>query len=147
MKEFLIAGLPSPKWNWKVCSIQGEEAEQEVYLGTFYGYVDEIAFALADKAGWSLRFEPCEPLDMTPKCKKVVVEIADVRHRVDSKEEEVALFKDYLKDRPVAIKASPYYSGVELTTEKRTAQEIVNDVLGRLTPEELNAILLWGNAE
>lgn len=145
MVEFPLAGLPSPQWNWKVYSIQGEEAERAVYLGTFYGYVDDIAFALADKAGWLLRFEPCDPLDMTPKRKKVVVEIADVRHRVDSKEEEVAVFKDYLKDRPVAIKATPYYSGVELTTEKRISQEIVNDVFGRLTPEELGAILLWGN--
>ena len=145
MVEFPLAGLPSPQWNWKVYSIQGEEADRAVYLGTFYGYIDELAFALADKAGWSLRFELCEPLDMTPKRKKVVVEIDSVRRGVDSKEEEVAVFKDYLKDRPVAIKAAPYYSGVELTTEKRTAQEIVNDVLGRLTPEELNAILLWGN--
>lgn len=147
MTDFHQAGLPSPKWNWEVYSVEGEEAERENYLGTFYGYVDEIAFALADKAGWLLKFRPCDPLDMTPKCKTVVVAIAGLRHRVDSKEEEVAIFKDYLKDRPVAISAAPYYSGVELTTEKRIAQEIVEGVLGRLTPEELNAILLWGNAK
>lgn len=147
MVEFPLAGLPSPQWNWKVYSIQGEEAEKAVYLGTFFGYIDELAFALADRAGRSLRFEPCGPLNMTPKCKNVVVEIAALRHEADSKEEEVALFKDYLKDRPVAIKAAQYYAGVELTTGNRTAQEIVEAVLGRLTPEELNAILLWGNGE
>lgn len=40
----VIAGLPSPQWNWKVYSIQGEEGERKEYLGTFYGYLDDIAF-------------------------------------------------------------------------------------------------------
>lgn len=45
---------------WKVTTEGDVEGRSTVQLGVFTGYVDEIAFHLADKCFYTLQFEPVE---------------------------------------------------------------------------------------
>lgn len=130
----------SPHGLWRVFSIQGDEGERLVDIGTHYGYVDEIALALADRQGWSLRFERVEPLDMTPKRKSVVIEIDGVRQEVYGKTGEVNAYKQIFNGRPVEVRAADLYAGVEVSTQAKTVNEIRAMAFAKLTPEERAAI-------
>lgn len=72
------------------------------HLGTYTGYIDEIAFALADKCFYSLEFKLIDPkeIDMSPKKNKVSIHLSidsgtwdlSVRNRIE-------YFKNLFKDR------------------------------------------------
>ncbi len=96
------------------------------HLGTFTGYIDEIAFALADKCYYSLRFSLVNPkdLDMTPKCDTVDVSLDIDSGTWDMKPgERVRYFKELLKDRDVEVLPGKSYASCVLTTHKETIEE------------------------
>ena len=110
-------------------------------LGTYEGYIDEIAFALADKCYYSLEFHKINPeklkLDMTPKRKSV-----DIHLDIDSGtwdlegKDRIKYFKDLFKDRDIEISNSNSYAGVKISTNKKTKEEKRQEILNRLTDEE-----------
>ena len=109
------------------------------HLGTFTGYIDEIAFALADKCYYSLNFSlvPPEELDMTPRRDTVNVTL-----NIDSgtwnmkPEERVRYFKELLKGRDVEVLPGTSYASCVLTTHKETLEEKKKKILEKLNSEE-----------
>lgn len=115
------------------------EGRSVKHLGTFTGYVDEIAFALADKCFYSLRFSLVNPkdLDMTPKRDTVNVSLDINSGTWDMKpDERVMYFRELLKDRDVEIFPSTSYASCVLTTHRETIEEKRVKVLKKLTLEE-----------
>ena len=97
-------------------------------LGTYKGYIDEIAFALADKCYYSLTFHQINPeehkLDMTPKRKEV-----DIALDIDSGtwdlegKDRIKYFKNLFKDRNIEVSNSNFYANVKISTNKKTKEE------------------------
>ena len=109
------------------------------YLGTFTGYIDEIAFALADKCYYSLRFSLVNPkdLDMTPKRDTVNVSLNIDSGTWDMRSDEIVrYFNELLKDRDVEILPGTSYASCVITTHKETIEEKRAKVLNKLTLEE-----------
>lgn len=116
------------------------EGRTIINLGTYTGYIDDIAFALADKCFYSLRFTLVQPLDMTPKCDKVNISL-----NIDSgiwnmkPGERIAYFRELLKDRDVEVVSSEF-GGCVITTCKETVKEKKEKALSKLTYEERNLL-------
>lgn len=110
-------------------------------LGTYKGYIDEIAFALADKCYYSLEFHKINPeefkLDMIPKRKSV-----DIHFDIDSgtwdleEKDRIKYFKNLFKDRDIEVSNSNSYACVKISTNKKTKEEKKQEILNRLTDEE-----------
>ncbi|MCM1121179.1 MAG: hypothetical protein NC416_01210 [Eubacterium sp.] len=109
------------------------------YLGTYTGYIDEIAFALADKCYYSLCFKLANPekLDMTPKCDSVNITLDINSGTWDMKSDErVSYFKELLKDRDVEVLPGTSYVSCVITRHRETVEEKKEKVLSKLTHEE-----------
>lgn len=110
-------------------------------LGTYEGYIDEIAFALADKCYYSLEFHQINPeefkLDMIPKRKEV-----NIRLNIDSgtwdleEKDKIKYFKNLFKDRNIEVSNGNFYANVKISTNKKTKEEKKQEILNRLTDEE-----------
>lgn len=110
-------------------------------LGTYEGYIDEIAFALADKCCYSLEFHKINPkkfkLNMTPKRKSV-----DILFDIDSGtwdlkgKDRIKYFENLFKDRDIEVSNSNSYACVKISTNKKTKEEKRQEILNRLTDEE-----------
>lgn len=110
-------------------------------LGTYEGYIDEIAFALADKCYYSLEFHQINlkefKLDMIPKRKEV-----NIRLNTDSRtwdlegKDKIKYFKNLFKDRNIEVSDGNFYSSVKISTNKKTKEEKRQEILDRLTDEE-----------
>lgn len=115
------------------------EGKSVRHLGTFTGYIDEIAFALADKCYYSLRFSLVNPkdLDMTPKRDTVNVSL-DIDSGTWNMKPDVRVeyFRELLKDRDVGVLPGISYASCVLTTHKETIEEKREKVLNKLTSEE-----------
>lgn len=110
-------------------------------LGTYEGYVDEIAFALADKCYYCLEFHKVDPkklhLDMTPKRKSVNIQFGIDSGTWDLKvKDRIKYFKDFFKDRNVEVLEGNSYASVKISTNKKTKEEKRQEILNRLTDEE-----------
>ena len=108
-------------------------------LGTFTGYLDELAFALADKCMYSLEFTRHVPseLDMTPKRDSVNVRLSYDSETWDiPAAERVKYFEGLLKDRNVGVCPGTNYGCCLLTKHKETDEEKKAKALGKLTPDE-----------
>lgn len=108
-------------------------------LGTFTGYLDELAFALADKCTYSLEFAKHVPseLDKTPKRDSVNVRLSYDSETWDMPAaERVKYFEDLLKDRNVGVRPGTSYGCCLLTRHKETNEEKKAKALEKLTPDE-----------
>lgn len=110
-------------------------------LGTYKGYIDEIAFALADKCYYSLTFHQINPeehkLDMTPKRKEVNITLDIDSGTWDLKgKDRIKYFENFFKDRNVEISNGNCYGGVKISTNKKTKEEKKQEILNKLTDEE-----------
>ena len=116
-------------------------------LGIYTGYIDEIAFALADKCAYSLRFKMVNPLelDLTPKKDTVSISLDidsgtwDLSCKPDNdKRESEALryFKDFFKDRDLEVLSVRGYGSCTISTHKETIEEKRQKILKKLTDEE-----------
>lgn len=118
--EYPVYGL------WKVTTEGDCEGRSTKDLGIHEGYFDEIAFALADKAYYSLHFKLLKPeeqlTDMSPKKKRVDVTL-DIESgvwdmTVDERREH---FRDLLKNRDVTVvtDGGVSFGGILLETNKK----------------------------
>lgn len=124
---------------WKVTTEGDCEGRTVRDLGTYEGYIDEIAFALADKCYYQLTFHAVKPLklDMTPKSKEVRVQL-DIDSgswdftQVQCLKETRKLFEG----RPVRVIDAHGWGVITLKTELKTIEERRQEALAKLTDEE-----------
>jgi len=107
---------------WTVTTEGDVEGRSTLHLGTFHGKIDEIAFALADKACYKLEFEAVKSIDLTKQTKPEVhicVKGLNSFSLLDILNSE---FKD---DDNTNIRAekSKYYESVKLTTTPKENPE------------------------
>ena len=122
---------------WKVTTEGDCEGRSTRDLGTHIGYIDEIAFALADKCYYSLSFKAIDPIDMTPKRKNVNIHLCidSGTWNMEPKNRAIEI-GNLMKNRPVTVSESNFAYCVTLTTNKKTAEEKRAEALTKLSLEE-----------
>ena len=108
-------------------------------LGVYTGYIDEIAFALADKCFYTLCFALVEPttLDLTPKKDTVKISL-----NIDSGvwdfngADAMDYFKDFFANRDVEVISTHGYGSCTISTHKETIEEKKEKILQKLSEEE-----------
>jgi len=121
---------------WLVSTENNSDGTERKLLGTFKGYVDEIALHLAEKGYYGLNFQTWEqPEKFTPSRTEV-----DVSFGIDSNtwnisaDERVADLKDVFRDRPVDISRSNYYASFKIKMQKSDIKEYERQIaLDKLT--------------
>lgn len=139
-----IKKIESSYGYWKVTTEGDCEGRSVRQLGTFRGHVDEIAFHLADKCYYSLRFTAIEEDELIPEFLPKSDEI-NISFDIDTgtwdmkPDKRVEYFREILKDRPdVEVEDGQYYASVKLISgKKKTKNEIIIEkALAKLTEEE-----------
>lgn len=120
---------------WHVTTEGDCEGKSTKDLGQHEGWVDEIAFSLANKVYYSLSFKRVAPLDVqtsTPKREKVIISLP-----YDLGNTTVSNVKKLLGDRTESVDVvdCSYYNSVELVN-KNWAEEQRKQALAKLTKEE-----------
>jgi len=108
-----------PYGTWEVSTEGDCEGRSIRRLGTFTGYIDEIAFALARQSGYTLEFKrvgKTDEFDRTPTANKVNIRIWEMG-------DNVSHYEQMLKDREVFVKRGQYYKSVELHLENPLSKE------------------------
>lgn len=136
----------SPFGTWKVTTEGDVEGKTTQDLGTYTGYIDEIALWLADRCYYSLQFQTVKPESVrigapTRKQVNISLGIDSGTWHMTPEERTQAISKIMMdNERPVSVKKSNYYASVTLTTDQRTLEERKKDareaVLAKMTPEE-----------
>ena len=100
---------------WSVTTEGDCEGHSVVDLGTHVGYVDDIAFYLADRAYYSLKFKKVEDIDeIRPAWKEVHVHFDIESDTWNNKKETLEEIKEAFIDRPVGVKESNYFASFVL---------------------------------
>jgi hypothetical protein len=130
-----------PYGTWNVTTEGDVEGRSTINLGTYTGFVDEIALHLADECYYSLRFEKVETFkEFKPKMDQVSVSFDINSGSWDMKPKERAeAARELLKNRPVTIKDGQYYasfviSGVMTDEDKLRVKR--DKILSKLSVEE-----------
>ena len=134
--------IPSRYGYWQVSTEGDEEGKSIRNLGVFHGNIDEIAFALADKAMYSLDFKQINPNNIpTPEEYKTRVEICldlkdipygDSRARIN-------IMQEMLSETNISVEKGNTYSGVSLIRPEdphRVKESKIKTILSKLTDEE-----------
>lgn len=121
---------------WSVTTEGDVEGRSVKQLGTYIGYVDEIALHLADKCYYSLEFTKEKTVTKyTPKRKSV-----SVRFNIESKTWNKGSLKpiqEAFRGRPVNISDSNYYSAFLITTDNFDEEQVKKaKALEKLSDEE-----------
>lgn len=129
-----------PYGRWEVTTEGDCEGRTIKHLGTFDGFVDDIALRLADQSYYSLCFRLAKTLDLYPCPTKTEV---NVSVDIDSKtwdlkgEARVAWWKQFLKGRDVIVEGGTSYASVLLRLPNSKVEEVRRKAaLAKLTPEE-----------
>ena len=129
----------NPYGTWKVTTEGDVEGRSVRQLGTHTGYIDEIAFGLANSCFYSLDFDRVENdhVDLSPKSKEVNI-------RIEMHDKGVA--EKYFKNRPCFVKKCNYYKSITLCTEISEEEIKANKIKSELIKdgydvEELKKIL------
>lgn len=135
----------SPYGTWEVTTEGDCEGRSMTSLGTFTGYVDEIALYLANKAYYSLNFraQKKQPERLTPTETSVTVSFDIESETWDfTPLERAAYFKELFKDRPVKIERVGMFACFKISVEKEeTREELIKaQALKKLTDEEKIAL-------
>lgn len=130
---------------WKVTTEGDVEGRTINHLGTYEGHIDEIAFALANKCMYSLRFEAAPKLGDFPKNrsrKEVCISFDIGTGTWDmSMKERQKFFSEILKDRPVVVDQSTMFASVKLIDDtERVREKLRQSAIEKLTPEEIEAL-------
>jgi hypothetical protein len=144
--------MPSAYGFWKVTTEGDCEGRSTTQLGTYEGYLDDIAFALGNKAMYGLRFTLLDPSALKnqhAKSTRVQVSLDIETGTWDMKgKERVEYFRQMLMGRDVYIKEGQYYASVELIkgidpeAQEAARQELLRQTArSKLTEEELKALL------
>ena len=108
-------------------------------LGVHTGYIDEIAFALADKCFYTLYFALVEPttLDLTPKKDTVKISLDIDSGAWDfNVADAMEYFKDFFANRDVEVIGAHGYGSCTISTHKETIEEKKEKILQKLSEEE-----------
>ena len=139
-----IKKIESSYGYWKVTTEGDCEGRSTRDLGTFRGHIDEIAFHLANRCYYSLRFKPIEEKEIIPEFLPNGEEV-DISFDIETgtwdmkPEKRVDYFKEILKDRPdVRVEDGQFYESVKLISgrEKTRNEIIIEQALEKLTSEE-----------
>lgn len=124
---------------WVVTTEGDVEGKSRENLGTFTGYVDEIALHLADKCFYSLTFKKVEPItEYVPKRNEV-----NVQFDIDSgtwDKMDLAEISDVFKNRPVQIIHSDYFAAFKIISHHNIEKDLKQKALNKLTDEEKKAL-------
>jgi hypothetical protein len=146
-----MVNLPEAYGTWEVTTEGDCEGRTTTHLGTHTGYLDDIAFALADRQYYGLQFKPVELLNLKkvpPKATQVNVSLSIDTGTWDLKGEERAnAFRQILKGRKTRVSSSKYYACVTLSSgltkeeqEEARLQVLRNAALAKLTPQDRAAL-------
>ena len=135
----------NPYGLWKVTTEGDCEGRSTRDLGIFKGYIDEIAFALADKCFYSLEFKYIDEKDYTaplvPESNTVSVSLDVDSGTWDLNSNERAFWaRKFLSNRDVEVLPGQYYASFILKTGKKTAEDIKKEAMDKLTKEEIEAL-------
>lgn len=124
---------------WGVKTEANFEGRGTIDLGVYQGYIDEIAFALADKQMYALHFTKFDlklPIPKTtPEKVNVVLDVESGLWAKDDDESLVEHFKQMLSTRDVDVETSCIYGAV--TLKRHDLDEAKRQVaLSKLTSEE-----------
>ena len=141
---------------WRVTTEGDEEGRNTKELGIYEGYLDDIAFELADSVFYALRFEPIVPkrVDYSTSGKYEI----NVSLGIESgtwnqpKEDRITYFKDMLSPGgKAAVEESNYYACVKLVRDRTKAEReqlrrksIAESALTKLSTEERLALRATG---
>ena len=132
---------------WSVTTEGDVEGRTTKNLGTFHGYIDEIAFHLADKCYYGLQFKALLPDEMSPKYlptkSKVTVSLDISSGTWDLKNEDRKnYFKELLQDRPnVIVKDGASYASVDIELTNSSKVDLLKrTALSKLSDEEKMAL-------
>lgn len=124
---------------FKVTTEGDAEGRSARNLGIYRGFIDEIAFALADKCYYSLSFSPVvvEELDTTPTRDTVNISL-ELDNDLFSMNltETKSFFQEFFKDRDVEVVEACGYGQCIISTHKETVEEKKAKILSKLTEEE-----------
>lgn len=116
------------------------EGRSVINLGIFTGYIDEIAFALADKCYYSLHFRRIEVSQLVPNSKRDTVRITldAVSNHINNSNnlDSECYFKSLFATRNVEITEINSYNSCTITNHVETLEEKRNKILSKLTKEE-----------
>ena len=105
---------------WWHVTTEGDCEGRSVHdLGTHYGYLDDVAFALGGKSYYSLNFSAIDDPLVSPPTQKPVKQVSvvlDIDSGLWDKNypERAEAVREILKDRPVIVKEGNYYASVIL---------------------------------
>lgn len=132
-KDYPVYGL------WEVTTEGDCEGRSTRNLGTHEGYVDEIAFALADKSYYALKFRLVEPLDLKKTTERATLKTVNVGFAIDSGSWDLRgeslqhYWQELLAERGVTVLGSGGYAAVEIARNKD-----VPIILNERTQKELD---------
>lgn len=133
----------NPYGIWRVTTEDDCEGKSICDLGIHKGYIDDIAFGLADKQYYSLQFSAVDPreLDMTPKRNEVFVSLDIDSDTWGMKDKElISFWEEMMKNRNVTVRKGRGYNVVTLTSNRRTVEDIRQEALAKLTEKERAAL-------
>jgi hypothetical protein len=108
---------------WKVTTEGDVEGRSTRQLGVFQGHIDEIAFALADKAFYALKFEKVEPLNIGKAFTRASVEISIYSDDDGfTGSDRTRKCEDLFIDRPVRVEPNGQYGTVTLVAGRTAAE-------------------------
>ena len=126
---------------WTVTTEGDVEGRTTRNLGTFTGFLDEIAFHLAHKCYYSLKFKPAEEVkEFVPKKHKVNVMLDIESGTWDSKlgsDGRIQYFEKMLQKRPVFVESGTTFASVTLVNTAFTEEDKARQAaLSKLTDRE-----------
>lgn len=133
----------NPYGLWKVTTEGDCEGKTTTNLGTYEGYLDDIAFGLADRCYYSLNFKKIPAKDClirSSKIKEVSVSL-DIESKTWDGDmnsiERTKFFKEMLNGRNVSIKEGGGYACVTLVQSVADMKQAKREqALAKLTKEE-----------
>lgn len=132
---------------WIVTTEGDVEGRSTTNLGTFTGYVDEIALYLADKACYSLSFaRTVDPnaIKYKPSRQEVNVTFRDSKELGYGVTDDVRVQRmvELFKDRPVTIANNNYYASAKIISNEKvlTKQERRKIALSKLSSDEIDLL-------
>lgn len=131
----------NPYGVWTVRTEGDCEGKTMKILGTFSGYIDDIALYLASSCFYSLQFSPLnvQKIDnsFTPTIKQVEVTLDINSGTWNMNSNLLALtMEKVFRDRPIYIKEGHGCHSFIIETIKETVEEKKQKALAKLTPEE-----------
>lgn len=143
MKESTTINYKSPYGVWEVTTEADCEGKSIKKLGVHEGFIDDIAFALADEQYYSLCFKAVNPkrLDMTPRRKEVNVSLDISSNTWGLNDNELVWFwESLMRERDVRVRKGIGFNVVTLSSGRKTIEDIRKEALAKLSKEEKIAL-------